>query len=623
MIVEGAKLKKTEPSHPFEFEEAREFQNEVLKWIHEGGEQVAVVNSPTGSGKTAAFSEVCNKKNQTLLIYPTNALLKQQKEVLEDDFDINSEILSGDRLEKHGTERVKEMKGFAEFHTADTILTNPDILQANIQNTYFDLAGEGMEFFNKFDGIVYDEFHFYDDFEASGLLLQIKLITERVPDSKIVLSSATPNKTLAKTAGDVLDTDIRWIESEYAEEGDVFRYDTEVFRNSDSLWDSREEVVQTLEEEVEKQDVNDEPRIALIFNSAYRSNRFYKYLHEENSELADLTEKNNGYDTKQEEEPSPEDHLILVTTKKGEVGLDYDIRLLLMDKPYTAEAFMQRFGRAGRKNEATVHLYQMGNVNWWNDSISYEEFVEQIYSTIDTSQSGEEALKDLMGLRAAHAIHDRERRGGKKDKYGWYSEMYEDFSNVPMYGKWRTLFEEVDEALYEESEGLAWENETPEGAKRMLQFVDECLEVLHSLRGRSVNYDIEYPRGDKTATTTYDLLSVLRSYDIVDADDEKVIVKPKDPDSKTQIRVSFPGYERQSRPWDGTLDSIEHDMREWILDVKLSRLNDDDIPKPLIRNFIQRVGITRSALPHSIAYGNYRFKIERNGIPEVIPEENE
>ncbi len=614
MIVKSASLETTDPSYDFSFQKARAFQNEVLTWLHEGDEQVAVVNAPTGSGKTAAFSELCKVQNKTLLIYPTNSLLTQQKRILENEFGLNVSVLSGETLTEHGYNRTEELLQYATNpQLGDVILTNPDILQANLQDVYVDTAGIATEFFNYFDGIVYDEFHFYDEFEASGLLLQIKVVTDRVPEAKIILSSATPNETLVGSVEEILDVDVARIKSEYVEDGDFFRFDTDVLRRNESLWDSREEIVKILEEESTKLATGQEPRVALVFNSAYYSNRFYSYLSQEKPDLYELTEKDNGYDTHQEEEIEPDKHPILITTKKGEVGLDYDIRTLMMEKPNTAESFLQRFGRAGRKNEATAYLFNLGKLNWWRDKIEYPDFVERIYDSLRTKQSKIDRLTDLTGLRAAHALFSREHQ---------YSEIEEDFADVPNYGKWMKFLINLEEVIEEDSNTLVggYTNEL----ERLFEFLYECSNVLKGLRGRSLDFQIEYPRGDTSATTSYSLLSAFHHYRIEEVFEDRVKLKPKDPDDRTQIRLTFPGYEKQYRNWEGALPEIERKMMEWI-DVKISRADiekETDLSEGFIKRFLSLVKITRSALPVEIAYGKYRFEVKQTSlVPEVIPKD--
>jgi CRISPR-associated endonuclease/helicase Cas3 len=170
--VSGASLATEPPEPAFEdhgFEYARAFQNRVIEWIHGGTDSVAVVRAPTGAGKTATFYELIDSRDMTLIVYPTNALLRQQRERFEGD-DVDVAVLNANTLDSHGHERTEQLLGFVNKYATDydAVLTNPDILQAAIQDMY--AGSDPMRFFNKFDAIIYDEFHFYEALSASGLL---------------------------------------------------------------------------------------------------------------------------------------------------------------------------------------------------------------------------------------------------------------------------------------------------------------------------------------------------------------------------------------------------------------------------------------------------------------------
>jgi len=616
MLIKEAKLSTSKPSYPFKYNRARSFQSEFLEWLNKDKSQTCVLSAPTGSGKTAVFSEICNLSDQTLLIYPTNALLEQQKKVLKKEFNISSKTLKGDKLKKHDHERVRELLQFAERFTGDVVLTNPDILQTIIQNRYYDLTSEAMEFFNKFDGVVYDEFHFYDDFEASGLLMQIKIISERVPESRIVLSSATPkkNKALVKCVEDLIDSNVQRIDAQYSKKGDKFRFDTEVKKHEESLWEKKEKVIDKLKKESNRLPENDGPKMAMVFNSAAKCNIFYTHIIQ-NTDLDNLTEKDNGYDTKQSKKPSLEDCQILLTTNKGEVGLDYDIRSLFMDKPYNASSFIQRFGRAGRKNTAKVNVFRMGETTWWKDKISYPRFVENIYSTLPSDQTNSEKLKKLSGLRAAHAVASRD----EQDNIGWYSEVYEDFKDFPHYDKWSNFIKGLNNIKKKLDEDSLYH--CSKDFMNLMALIDNCLEALYTLRGRSLNYDIEYPRGDKHILTSYDLLSVLSDYKIesVDNRDKTVKVNPKNPGDKTSIKVKLPGYEKRYKSYSGPLYRTEKRLQQWI-NKEIGSLYSlkGTISKGDLSDFFSLIEITRSALPKEIAYDRYDFKVDLSGnSPEI------
>ena len=180
MKISGASLATEPPKYSLErqgFDQARAFQNRVVEWIRDGEEPVAVLRAPTGAGKTATFHELIETRRVPLLVYPTNALLRQQRTRFERDYDVG--LLDSTTLEGHGNERVENLIEFFDYYQNDNddIVTNPDILQATIQDMY--RGGKAMRIFNNIDAVVFDEFHFYDALAASGLLLQTKIIEER------------------------------------------------------------------------------------------------------------------------------------------------------------------------------------------------------------------------------------------------------------------------------------------------------------------------------------------------------------------------------------------------------------------------------------------------------------
>ncbi len=619
MNVEGAALKLVETDRDsFPFDRARKFQQEFFDWMREES-QFCVMQAPTGAGKTAAFTELCREKRKTLLVYPTNALVEQQKERLEKE-GLDVEMLNSNSLEGKGGERLESLISFTKNYRADVIATNPDILQAIIQNQYTDVPGKAMEFFDRIEAVVYDEFHFYSDFESSGLLMQSQIISERNSDAEIVFCSATPYEEYTEAISDTLGKESRVIEAEYTNSGQRFREDVEVERHGESITTERKKAKEIIEEELEDLEEADEHKIAVIFNSAYRSNEFYNYLCEEG--LEDKVEKDNGFDTQSDVEidrSAP----VLITTSKSEVGLDFDIELMLMEKPDNASSFIQRFGRAGRKSSAETHLFKMGKVTWWKEEISFPKFEQKIYSELDLKSSSVERMEEFMGMRAAKASREREKDVEKRNMSTVYSEMYEDFGNIPNYGEWKGFLKnlELDDSCGPFS-GKSYSKKTT----KIVDFVEDCTEVLSSLRGRSINEKIRYPRGDEKSATTYSLLSVLQNYRIEEVDEEAIEVKPKNEDDNTSIRVKMWGFEKEYRRYEGSRSQIEEKLQKWIRNrIDRAPIDEEtDLNENQIKYFLDTARITRSAIPAEISYGEYRFSLEKdqNGIIQ-LEEKNE
>src|SRR5699024_10715583 len=150
-------------------------------------------------------------------------------------------------LKGHGYQRTENLLRFVNRFAVDheVVITNPDILQAIVQNLY--RGNQAMEFFDQFGAIVYDEFHFYDDLAASGLLLQTQIIADRQPDAQILFASATPNESFVSLIQSYFNLPVRDISAVSASDGDPFRHDVTIHRREpDRIADAYEEVVPRL-----------------------------------------------------------------------------------------------------------------------------------------------------------------------------------------------------------------------------------------------------------------------------------------------------------------------------------------------------------------------------------------
>ncbi|WP_241686285.1 P-loop NTPase family protein [Halorubrum amylolyticum] len=498
------------------------------------------------------------------------------------------------------------------------MLTNPDILQAAIQDMYF--GSDPMRFFNKFDAIVYDEFHFYDDLSASGLLLQIKIIEERQPDPKILLASATPNEEFVRFLRERIGLTVRDINSEFDSEGDQFRHRMNVRRHEDrKIIDCRDEIGTELQDKIDAVNDYDEPQIVLVFNSAKDSNDFHDFLYREHPTVFEHTAKDNGFDTNDEAADLDEtEFYILNTTNKGEVGLDYDITTLYMEKPFTASAFLQRFGRAGRQSEATVDIYGLGK-GPWGENVDFPRFAEQIYKGLESTQMDQNRLADLVGFRAAYAITERE------ESSSWFNqELREDFeTNIDKYDQWYGFIQAVNAEYGEIKDGFSpgkYQQNSSEA--KLLEFTTECFKTFRGLRGRSLPASIKYPRGDQLGVTTYDLSTTLRNYDIMDVDDDDTLILGlSDDDTLSTVTARLPAYETEPTKYDQPTTEIEGLLQTKIhRHIDLADLNDDfSVSIELLHRFFDIIRIVDAIIPSRITTSEYDIEIncDTNGPPEI------
>jgi CRISPR-associated endonuclease/helicase Cas3 len=629
MQVRGARLATEAPKYGLagsdddadtdtdtEFDHARAFQNRVAEWVHDGDEPVAVVQAPTGAGKTASFHELIHQNGLTLLVYPTNALLNQQKRRFERE-NISAKALSGKTLEGHGHQRTENLLKFVNKYAADheVVVTNPDILQAVIQDLYS--GNQAMEFFDRFDAIVYDEFHFYDELATSGILLQTRIITDRNPQAQTLLASATPNDSFVEFIESTFGIPICEISATYDRNGDQFRHDVTLHRHSeDRIMDDPEAVAELLYDRIH--DVTQgQTRAAVIFNSVKDSNEFHRYLQSNHPELFDRVEKDNGFDTN---DPAIDldntEFSVLNTTSKGEVGLDYNIQLLIMETPYgptQASDFLQRFGRAGRQSKADVHVYGLGQIPSWDDQMQFNEFVESVYTVLRSTQMETRLLADLIGIRAAYALHERPE---------FNQELKQDFATVDRYDRWRGFIEAVTDAR-EAIGGLGADLQENDPGAKLLAFTQHCFDAFSSLRGRSLSGSIKYPRGDRVALTNYDLLTTLRYYDIDHIEDNDTIVLQQIRDGyPMRVTARMKGYQSRPRNFSQSTQDIERELQRWIHnEIDQSNLDETvDISTELIHLFFKRIQLTDAIVPVMLRCGEYQIDVEMNSIPSISVE---
>jgi CRISPR-associated endonuclease/helicase Cas3 len=623
MLVRGASLVTEKPKYGFVdrgFDRARAFQNRVGKWVHEGDEPVAVLRAPTGAGKTATFHELIDANDLTLLVYPTNALLQQQQSRFEEK-GVSAKALSGDTLEGHGHRRTENLLWFVDKWGAnhEVVVTNPDILQAVVQNLY--RGNQAMEFFDRFAALVYDEFHFYDDLAASGLLLQTRIIADRRPDAQILLASATPNESFVSFIRSNFDLPVRDISAAYDPDGNPFRHDVTMHRHgADRIADARKEVAGRLRDAIEGVEP-DETCAVVVFNSVKNSNDFHSYLESEHPDLFERAEKDNGFDTNDPDlDLEAAEFSILNTTSKGEVGLDYDIRTLIMESPFgptAASKFLQRLGRAGRQAEATVDVYGLGQVPW-PDKMEFEDFVRRVYETLRSSQMDVEALADLVGFRAAYALHERYNQADSRIN----PELREDFATVERYGRWRGFIEAVAEAL-DNVGGLGASLQENDPEAKLLRFTQHCFGAFRGLRGRTLSGDIRYPRGDRMALTNYDLLTTLRYYDISGIEGDDVIALRQVRDGyPMRVTARMEGYGSRPRNFSNTTQDIEQELQRWIhREIDRADLDDTaDVSAGMLHRFFDLIQITSSIIPIMIRCGEYEIQVDTDGIPSITAE---
>lgn len=679
-LVGGAALPVSEAPSSFEYDRARDFQRNAVNWIEDGDEPVALLSAPTGGGKTAVIAALAATSDRTLCLYPTNALANAQQKTLEQVYDLEVDVLTGETLTERGDARSQEVLQYATTPGGgDVVLTNPDVLQAILQNQYFSPGSEILRFFAHFDAAVYDEFHYYDPLGASGLLMQIKVLSERgryrtregsLEFPRVLLPSATPSSAFVdhleedldlpatriratlvpldvEDAGPTVDVQLAYrsrdTEGEHlvsptavrqptgphdeeAAEDTVamvpddyerFRYPMVVNRWDWEVEESFALIADLLERGVGL-DENEQPtgRAAVIFNSAARSNQFHEYLLEQEM-LGAVSVKDNGYDTAGDDS-LPEDFAILNTTSKGEVGLDFDLDRLVMITPFTASDFVQRIGRAARHSPSIVDVFELDDPLWPSVQ-SYPAFLQRVANTIEDPNVNRNHFRDLLGLRAGRALHHR----FEQEQYH-AEEIWEDFAGFPNQSKWRTFLAHCSDAFE-----TASNNDDPFGPSldrptaKVLRTINAALQGLDSLRGRSIQHRIRYPVGDRREQTEYDIVTALRHYPIETVEDDTVILGH----GSVGRRVGhYPGSPSEGRGIDLTHSqyAVDRQLRRNVTTlVEAATWRDTELDDDVVKRFFEVLNLGSALLPETVETTEYQFVCSERGDVEKIQSEGQ
>src|SRR5208337_3390282 len=91
--------------------------------------------------------------------------------------------------------------------------------------------------------------------------------------------------------------------------------------------------------------------------------------------------------------------LIILSTAKSEVGIDYPLDTVIIDTPFDIQSFIQRFGRVARKKDGEAYIFTK-KVPLLEQEMSYTKFVETMKSCLFEDKINEKILKTLLEYRA-------------------------------------------------------------------------------------------------------------------------------------------------------------------------------------------------------------------------------
>jgi CRISPR-associated endonuclease/helicase Cas3 len=628
---------------------------------------VSALAAPTGGGKTAVIAALADAaESGAVCTYPTNALIDAQTTALREvqGYDLDVESVTGQSLSGTGEERSQELLEIARS-SGDVVVTNPDVLQAMIQGLYFSPGDRIFTFFEQFDAAVFDEFHYYDPLAASGLLMQIRVLAQRgqyldregrkrLP--RVLLTSATPDEQFVDAVTEDFGIDAQLIRSrlvsldladpapERVPPPDVdllydpagattdlpsrldqlsmerpnpaalvgslpagvsrFRYPMVVNRWSTPIGRSFGDIAATLADTRDGWAPGDDPVAAVVFNSAARSNEFDTFLHESWEDLAAVTRKDNGYDTRAEgEDATLGEYAVLNTTSKGEVGLDFDLERLVVATPRTATAFIQRVGRAARQSPATIDVYGLDDPTWPMVQ-SYAGFLARVLDRLPNPATSRTRLRELAGLRAGRAIQRR------FDEEMYYPDIETEFEDLPGHKRWHAFLRALADA--EEAVGATLGGPTLDASgRRAVQGAKRAIKGLDSLRGRSVQSRIAFPVGDGRQITEYDVGRALRHYSIEGVDEDGTLQLGSGTPTGA-LTATYPG---------NPLGGVDLRQSDWTIEEQLTDayrsaagaadFREVDLDNDVLEWFFGVIPLQRALLPDTLDTDRYRLTIDQ------------
>jgi CRISPR-associated endonuclease/helicase Cas3 len=555
-----------EVANPFPqipFQKIRSFQKEFIENAEEF--DIISLSAPTGAGKTLCFEYLCKTHPPVLLVYPTTALMADQERQLKEHgikvFRLDSQSLG----EARGYERSRKL--IAIFMAYDIIITNPDILSAILHRLYNNPEEDLLRTFRYPQYIIFDEFHVFEELELSDILLQI-LCYLGLSKSKIVLSSATPTLELFKVLNTIQpECKVKEINVRGIEGNIPIRYDTHVTFLTENF---KRHVPLLIEECIKKN-----RKTLVICNSSKFIVEMFNDLCSKGFES--FVTSDTGYETRGDIKADLS-KLIILSTAKSEVGIDYPIDTVIIDTPLDIQSFIQRFGRVARKKEGEAYIYTK-KIPLLEREMSYTKFVETMKSYLFEDKINEKILKTLLEYRAYLFIRD----------YNYQKQVIEQVISPLKWKKYYGFFKDLSKAE-EQLKQLQIENKD---FQDLMKFLDDYNKGLHFLRGQSLTTRTKYQRGFDWSYTFYSLLHSLNNYEIDIEDGSLILLKPTETPRIHSLTYNGEEYDYYK---------FDSQMKEDI-NKKLSNIEDLGLIKNEAKYILQeliRVDLKKIILPEKV-----------------------
>jgi CRISPR-associated endonuclease/helicase Cas3 len=339
--------------------------------------EFTIITAPTGTGKSYAFPFPVLKSKKApkgiddvqqvrgLIVLPTNALISEltasfKKTYKEQGVIVNQ--LTGPELNKHEVKGIKRWEKAIEIaDESDILITNPDLINFAMHGGYHQYAWNNKtantrfsSFLDKFNYIIFDEYHLYDEAQIANILTLVKLREFFLPNGKpqigsvygvrFLFVSATPEIGLKNIFEEeeyehteIIETIINEKENARAIHGEL---EVEFFDSKDikglirSKVPELQEILKTKRALLILDKLRDVQELAIELQPYFKAYEIYQ---------------STGYVSKTENHTQKiEAANLIIATNKAEVGVNYDVEYCIMETGRYFQNFVQRFGRVSR-----------------------------------------------------------------------------------------------------------------------------------------------------------------------------------------------------------------------------------------------------------------------------------
>ena len=346
----------------------REHQVKTFDAIRDPDVDVVFNTAMTGDGKSlAAYLPALIDNHRVLAMYPTNELIRDQREQISNYCDLFSrditpgcmfsERLYDLRAELELGSQARTINFLAEGH--EILLTNPDIFNLITNFKYMSEHQNPDQLLQTildcYDVFLFDEFHIYDVSQVVSVLTAMLYIIEQSRGTrnqkKFIFLSATPNPMLLECLEQsglrykIIEGDYRFENADEQSWNQICKPFTLYFHG---VGRQAEAWIQSRYTEIASWfSKNPGSRGAIIVNSVAAAKRIVIFLKERHDagefpSVGEIT----GLTGNPEREAARQKSL-LVGTSTVDVGVDFKINYLIFEA-LDAGSWVQRLGRLGR-----------------------------------------------------------------------------------------------------------------------------------------------------------------------------------------------------------------------------------------------------------------------------------